>query len=93
MARIKVLSQCPAQRPSCVLAVFWLILFAHGAGAGAVSMSPKHVTEHRRITVADCIRMTGLPDAFYEAQDPSNEEVADWSPDGKKLRGTRLIIR
>jgi hypothetical protein len=88
MARIKVLSQCPAQRPSCVLAVFWLILFAHRAGAGAVSMSPKHVTEHRRITVADCIRMTGLPDAFYEAQDPSNEEVADWSPDGRKFTVT-----
>lgn len=86
MARLQFLSQPRAQRTSCVLAVFWLTLFAHATGADGTN--PKNALEHRRITVADCIRMSGLPDGFYEAQDPSNSEVADWSPDGRKFTVT-----
>jgi hypothetical protein len=86
MPLLQFLSQPRAQGICCVLAVFWLTLLAHATGANG--NDPKNAMGRRRITVADCIRMTGLPDGFYEAQDPSNSEVADWSPDGTKFTVT-----
>jgi dipeptidyl aminopeptidase/acylaminoacyl peptidase len=61
---------------SCVVTVTQML----SATGGVAKQADKH-----RITVADTIRMTSLPDTTYAAGDPSSSRYARFSPDGKKF--------